>query len=162
MDKNALRKLIMDDLKQYQKNFSLHMGQEIADALTEEAHNAIRDFYASYHPNPESYVRHYNFWKSYQRIHTNNNGRRLAGVKLLIDELPDVYNGRESSPQDVFYRVYLGAHGIASYQGKIPFMSPTPFTRLYKKRKEIVENYDYYVKRAYEKAKKDKYKIIKV
>lgn len=161
MNENELRSLILADLKQYEKNFRLHIGQEISTALTEEAHMAIKDFYGSYHPNPESYIRHYNFWKSYRKINRDINGTRYAGVELLPDNLPDVYSGLDSSPVDVFYRVYLGAHGIASYQGKIPFMSPSPFTRLINKRNEILSNINEYVNRAYEKTKKDSYALIK-
>ena len=164
----AFRKALLEDLKQYQKNMGLYIGQEIATALTEEAHDAIRNFYTSYHPN--YYERNYNFWRSYRKVHTNINGTRTVGVELLPDSIPNVYTGRSSSPMEVFGRVYyLGWHGIASGQInengelKAPIMSPSPYKRIASKRDEIIENPYPYINKAREKAKKrDKYQVLKL
>ena len=166
---SALKKVILEDLKQYQKNFSLHMGQEISNVLYEEAHSAIRDFYTSYHP--DYYERNYNFWKSYKKINTSKGGARIAGVELLVDQLPDDYRKQSgntfyssyasANPEDVFWRVYgFGWHGIASLQNKAPTLSPPPYERLIKKRDEIVANPSIYAEKAYRKAKKDKYNYL--
>lgn len=174
-EERIFRKAVINDLKAYGKNFNLHLGQEIANALTEEAHMAIKEFY-SWHP--KIYKRHYNFWHSYRKYHRNINGRRFAGVKLLLDEFPDDYRKQSghtkyssyssAAPEDVFWRVYgFGWHGIASLQVndngefRAPTMSPSPYERLINKRNEIITNQDYYAELAYKRAKKDKYEVMK-
>lgn len=175
-DVRKIMDIIIEDIKQYEINANRHLGKMITDILAEEAHCAIKDFYTSYHP--KYYVRNYNFWKSYKKVHRVKGNTRIAGVELLVDDFPNDYskqsgNTRFSSykyanPEDVFWRVYgFGLHGIASLQinsdgeFRAPTMSPSPYKRIIDKRDEIIKNQNKYKELAYAKAEKDKYNILK-
>lgn len=151
--KQALAK----DLKNYGENICRNLAQDITDELTEEAKHSIEDFY-SY--QPKYYLRHNNFNKSYRRDYKNRSPRFYGGVELLMDELPDVYSGTNSDPNSVFWRVYSGYHGIASFRGHAPIMRPAPINRILNKRNEIVANQNNYINKADCKAQKMKYNIL--
>lgn len=150
-----IKKILLQDLNKYAANISKYMAQTIADELTEEAELAINDFYNQY--NPKYYYRHGNFTKSFKRKYSNHNPVFSGGVELLEDSLPNVYTGRNSSSESIFWRVYLGYHGIASMQGFAPILSPSPIQRLYNKRDEIIKNSKKYENKAIKKAQSDSY-----
>lgn len=178
-----LRKQLKEDIENYQYNLGLCMGQEIANDLTETAHLAITNFYSW---KPEYYERHWNFWNSYRKVHTNHNGVRTAGVELLLEQFPDDYKTQRSKlpsgkyisttkydsysrfdPKDIFWRVYgFGWHGIASLEKnkngewRAPTMSPSPYQLLINKRDEIIKNSDKYQKKASNMARRKKYNLL--
>ncbi len=160
--------LLEKDLKKFQNNIARYTVQKMADDLTKEAKNAIEKFYSQYNPEDSSlhngriyYYRHWNFRKTYKRHYENHNPKYVGGIELLPDSLPDVYTGRSSSPMEVFGRVYyLGWHGIASGQGKVPIMSPSPMQLIMNKYDEIKRNSDNYFNEAVQKALNDNYSII--
>ena len=94
------------------------------------------------------------------RDYKNRNPRFSGGVELLMDELPDVYSGTNSDPNSVFWRVYSGYHGIASFKGHAPIMRPAPINRILNKRDEIIANQNIYVNKAEQKAEKQKYEFL--
>lgn len=147
--------MLKNDLNKYASNIGKYMAQSIADDMTKEASSVISDFYNQY--DPKYYYRHNNFIKSFKRKYSNHNPIFSGGVELLEDSLPNVYFGRNTSPESVFWRVYLGYHGIASIQGNAPIMSPSPIQRLYNKRDEIVNKISQYKNKAISKAKTDDY-----
>ena len=169
MDKaSTFAELLEKDLKKLQNNIARYAIQEIADDLANETENAIEIFYSQYDPEDLSlhnghiyYYRHWNFRKSFKRYYENHNPRYIGGVELLPDSIPNVYRGRSSSPMEVFGRVYyLGWHGIASGQGKVPIMSPSPMQIIMRKYDDIKENSEKYFNNAVQKALKDTYNII--
>lgn len=152
-----LREDLKNDLIKYGQNIAKYMAQEIADDLSQEAHQAITDFYKY---KPIYYLRHENFnnWKSYKRYYKNHGDRFTGGVDLLPSAIPDVYSGSNSSPMEVFERVYGGFHGISSITlGVPPIMDPSPIERILDKKTEILNDYSKYERNASQKAKKDKY-----
>lgn len=158
--KNSLetfKELLISDLTKYSENICKILAQDVADILTNETKNAISDFY-SY--APKYYLRHDNFNYSFRRDYKNRSPRFYGGVELLMDSLPDVYKGTNSDPNSVFWRVYSGYHGIASFQGRAPIMNPAPITRILNKRTEIVHNQNKYIDLAENKARQQKYNIL--
>lgn len=151
------RNLLSEDLKKYSENICKILAQDVADILTEEAQKSISDFY-SY--TPRYYQRHDNFNYSFRRDYKNRNPRFYGGVELLMDSLPAVYTGTNSDPNSVFWRVYSGYHGIASFQGRAPIMRPAPINRILNKRDEIVHNQNSYIDNAESKAKRQKYNLL--
>lgn len=146
-----------NDGHMYVKNIAKHMAQKIADELTKTACYAIEEFYKQYNPEDMSlhdgriyYYRHWNFRKSFKRYYRKRDDYYVGGVMLLRNELPNVYKGKNSSPTSVFDRVYLGYHGIASFQNRgadggylkpssdnrVPILRPSPH-------KIIVDKYKY-------------------
>ena len=164
------RQKIERDAKKYATNIAKYMAQEIADDMTEVAKSAIEDFYAQYDPEDASlhngkvyYYRHWNFKNSYKRYYKNRRPVFVGGIELLRSELPNVYEGKNSDPQSVFDRVYLGYHGIASFQNcnpPVPILTPSPWRRIQDKFKEIQSQLPNYEKRASKKARKDSYEYI--
>ena len=157
---NALedfRRMLNEDLHRYSENICRILAQDVTDILTEETRNAISDFY-SYHP--KYYSRHDNFNYSFKRDYKNRNPRFYGGVELLIDSLPSVYSGTNSDPYSVYWRVYSGYHGIASFQGRAPIMRPAPINRILDKRQEIVNNQGKYIDDADGKARQEKYNLL--
>ena len=155
------------DLKKLQTNVARYTMLKMTDDLEKECEYAIKTFYSHYNPEDPTlhngrvyYYRHWNFWKSYKRAYENHNPRFIGGVELLTDSLPNVYKGTDSSPRSVFGRVYLGYHGIASFQHRAPIMSPSPMKIITKKYYEILRNKDSYFNEAVHKALKDNYTII--
>lgn len=148
--------LLRADMNKLKNNISKYTIQEITNDLYEECQSAINDFYSQY--EPKHYYRHYNFRKSFKKYKSHNS--YIGGIELLEDSLPNVYKGRNSSPESVFWRVYLGFHGIATMQGYAPFMKPSPIERLYQKRDEIIQKKDMYFNNALNKALSDSYNII--
>ena len=158
--KNTLddfRRLLSDDLKKYGENICKIMAQDVADILTEETRNAISDFY---NYKPKYYLRHNNFNYSFRRDYKNRSPRFYGGVELLMDSLPAVYTGTNSDTNSVFWRVYSGYHGIASFKGHAPIMRPAPINRIIDKRDEIVANQDKYIDIAENKARQQKYNLL--
>lgn len=151
-----LRKMLNEDLQKYSDNICKNFAQEVTEILTEEARTSIDLFY-SY--QPRYYYRHGNFIKSFKRAYKNRSPRYFGGVELLIDDLPDVYRGGNSDPSSVFWRVYSGYHGIASFQGTAPIMSPAPINKILNKRDEIIANQDKYINKADKLAQQDKYNL---
>lgn len=174
MSSNEFTKLLIQDIIKFGEDISKYVGQQITNDLYEEARSAIKDFYSDY--TPKYYVRNYNFWKSYKKYHQNYGGVRTAGVELRMFQLPDDYRGHNSDPINVFWRVYNGYHGIASFISNrigaptastinrttyVPITSPSPLQRLEKKRDEIIKNQSKYKDKAEQMAlAKEKYNII--
>lgn len=159
--------LLEQDLRNLQSNIAKYTIQKMADDLTKECEKAIETFYSQYDPEDPSlhngrvyYYRHWNFRKSYKRYYDNHDPKFVGGVELLIDSLPNVYEGTNSDPRSVFGRVYLGYHGIASFQGRAPIMSPSPMRLIVEKYYEILNNKDEYFDEAVSKALKNSYNII--
>ena len=151
------RELLFNDLNKYSENICKLLAQDIAEILTKEAQNAIVDFYTY---QPKYYYRHNNFKYSFKKNYKNRNPRFYGGVELLMDSIPDIYSGSNSSPNSVFERVYSGYHGIASFQGKAPIMSPSPMKRILSKRQEILNKQNEYIDIAENKAKQMKYNLL--
>ena len=169
MDTTAtLADLLEDDLRKFRNNIAKFTIQKMADDLTETAKKAIEDFYSHYDPEDPSnhdgriyYYRHWNFRKSFKRYYENHSPRYIGGVELLVDDLPNVYHDKGiTSPATVFWRVYQGYHGIASYQGYVPIMSPSPIEIIKLKYDDIYDNRNNYFNDAVQKALKDNYNII--
>lgn len=164
------RKDIESDAQKYAINIAKYMAQNIADEMTEVAHNAIEDFYNKYDPEDPSkhngyiyYYRHWNFKKSYKRYYKNRNPYFSGGIQLLHNDLPNVYTGTNSSPEAVFDRVYLGYHGIASLQNctpPVPILKPSPIKRINEKFRYIQQHLKEYEDKAAEQARKDTYNYI--
>lgn len=162
---------IEDDCKKYATNISKYMAQEIADEMTEVTQNAINDFYEQYDPEDLTihngriyYYRHWNFQKSFRRHYINKSPSFSGGVELLKNEIPNVYRGKNSAPGIVFDRVYLGYHGIASFQDcnpEVPIMKPSPIKLIHERFRYINEHLNEYEEKAAQKARKDSYKRIK-
>lgn len=150
-----IKENLKSDLIKYGNSIAKHTARIISDELTQEARFAIEDFYNQY--EPKHYYRHMNFRKSFKRSYKNRSPIYSGGVELLEDLLPNVYSGRNSKPESVFWRVYLGYHGIASMQGYAPIMKPSPIQRLYNKKNEILNNQDKYISLAEKYAKEDSY-----
>ena len=159
---------LISDINKFKYNIGKNFAELVANELTKEAKNAIDDFYNQYDPEDPSmhngrvyYYRHWNFRKSFRTYYKNRSPKFVGGVELLQDELPDVYSGKNSSPQSVFDRVYLGLHGIASLQDLgIPRLKPTPIRRILEKQKYIVENQDLYTNKAINIALRDTYNYL--
>ena len=176
--KGYLEKFIEDiekDSRDYATNIAKIMAKDIADEMAETARSAIQIFYNQYDPEDVTthngninYYRHWNFEKkSYQRFYRNHDPRFYGGIKLLMEEFPNVYTGTNSSPQSVFWRVYSGYHGIASFmsaKGKtsinVPIMTPAPIEIINKKFQFIQNNLTVYERKAAKEARKKKYKYI--
>ena len=160
--------LLEEDFNKLQNNIAKYTVQKIADDLAEETKIAIEKFYRHYDPEDLTlhngriyYYRHWNFRKSFKRYYKNRKPLYIGGVELLPEELPNVYTGRSSSPMEVFGRVYyLGWHGIASGQGKVPIMNPSPMKIIMTKYDEIKNNSDEYFRYAIGKALNDSYNVI--
>lgn len=174
MNATEFRNQLISEIKQLEKDECKYMAQMIANDLTQEARNAIVEFYSW---KPEYYIRNYNFWKAFKKVHINKGEKRVAGVELMIDSFPNDYirkstrnslldNSYKSStryfsysmqrPEDVYFRVvYGGWHGIASLQGNAPTMSPSPYEKIIDKQEEIIKNQEIYKRRAEELAFKN-------
>ncbi len=163
---DSLADILNEDLKKFKNNVEKNFAKIVADELTEACRNAITDFYDQYDPeNPALhhgrvyYYRHWNFNNS-NRVKTfrKYTKRNVGGVELLPSNLPNVYRGKNSSPQSVFDRVYLGLHGIASLQGYgVPRLQPSPIRRLLDKQKYIIDHADEYCDRAVDMALREQY-----
>lgn len=161
MNDNDIKKAITSYVSDIAKN----IAQDIADEMTETTRLAISDFYEDYDPEDLSthngvtyYYRHWNFDKSFKRYYSNHKPRFSGGVELLMDDLPDVYRGTNAAPKNVFWRVYSGYHGIASFQSakgqthiKVPIMSPSPLERIHQKYNYITKHLKDYENRAIQK-----------
>ena len=168
------RKDIEKDARDYATNIAKIMAKDIADEMTEVASSAIEDFYNQYDPEDLSthggeiyYYRHWNFEKSFKRFYRNHDPRYYGGIELTMSDLPNVYHGTNSAPQNVFWRVYAGYHGIASFmsaKGKtnipVPIMSPSPMERINSRFDYIQKHLKDYENKATKEAKKKKYKYI--
>ena len=150
-----IKKNLKSDLIKYGNNIAKNTAKIISDILTQEAFFAIEDFYNQY--EPKYYYRHMNFRKSFKRSYKNRTSIFSGGVELLEDSLPDVYSGKNSKPESVFWRVYLGYHGIASLQGYTPIMKPSPIQRLYNRKNEILNNQNKYTSMAEKLARGNSY-----
>lgn len=153
---------IQEDMEKYTKNIAKEMTKKIADEMTKVAQSAMESFYANY--SPVYYNRHNNFLKSYKRYYRNHDPKFYGGVELLMFEIPDVYSGSNSTPLNVFWRVYNGYHGIASFQSakgtikhEVPIMSPSPIDIIEEKYEEILANLPSYEADAAKTAKKSGY-----
>ena len=179
-----LRETLKADFIKYTNNVGRYMAQEIGHDLTDCAKSVIEEFYAQYNPkdptmhtktttisrggksytyNKYYYTRHYNF-REVPRQYYKKRGDVYTGAVILDNNLPDVYKGMDSNPQQVFGRViFMGLHGYASmgYPTGIvnipPIFTPSPYSRLEKKRDEIRNNFMQYKQRAQKKAENDKY-----
>ena len=165
---NQLREDLQKDVQDYATNIAKFMAQKIADDMTEVTQTAIESFYSQYDPEDYTkhnghiyYYRHWNFKKSYKRYYYNRNPRFIGGVELLRSDIPDVYYGKNSDPQSVFDRVYLGYHGIASFQNcnpPVPILSPSPYRIIRDKFKDIQKHLKDYENEAAQKARKQQYR----
>ena len=151
------RKQLGEDLINYGKNICKLLAQDITDNLVQESRLSIKDFYLY---SPKKYFIHGNFNYSFRRDYKNRYPRFYGGVELLIDSLPDVYTGTNSDPKSVFWRVYSGYHGIASFQGYAPIMRPAPINRILNKREELIKQQDRYIGNAEKKARNLRYNIM--
>lgn len=168
-----LRNNLKSDIEKYKNNIGKHMAQDIATDLTEYAQNVIEDFYSQYnprdkgtHPNRFYYKRHGNFRDVPQRYYKKRGDIFICGVDLESN-LPDVYWGAYSEPEQVFNRVMFGGlHGYASLgipkwiTNIPPVFTPSPYDRIKKKYDEIIDDYSFYEKSAAIKARKDKYILL--
>ena len=165
---------IQKDAEDYAKNIARIMAMDIADEMTDVARSAIETFYGEYDPEDASkhngrvyYYRHWNFEKSFMRYYKNRDPKFYGGIKLLMEDFPDEYRGTNSNPPNVFWRVYAGYHGIASFQSakgsiacRVPIMKPAPMTLINERFDYIVSHLKEYENKAAEKAKECKYKYI--
>lgn len=110
---------IHEDSHDYINEIAKNMAKIIADELTETTESAIEQFYKDYDPEEQTpiyYYRHWNFNKSFKRYYSDHKPKYVGGVELKMFDLPNVYTGTNSDPINVFWRVYSGYHGIASFQ----------------------------------------------
>lgn len=163
-DLEQFRKEIEQDAYTYVTNIAKNISQIIADEMYDTVHSAIEDFYAQWDPEDPVlhngrvyYYRHWNFRKSYKRYYKNRNPFFVGGIYLLPDVIPDVYQGTNSSPQAVFDRVYLGYHGIASFNHHppVPMLKPSPIRQINDKYRDITKNLNKYEKEASDMARKN-------
>lgn len=162
MRDNDIKKAITSYVSDIAKN----MAQDIANEMTETVRSAMNDFYNEYDPEDLSthngaiyYYRHWNFYKSFRRYYSNHNPKFSGGVELLMDDFPNDYSGTNSAPKNVFWRVYAGYHGIASFMSakgkthiRVPIMSPSPMGLIHSKYKYIIGHLKEYEERAIYKA----------
>lgn len=143
---------VEDEIRQYCKKVLSNVAGQIRDELTQEAQNAIEDFYNDY--NPLYYHRHYwNFYNnSFKKYYSNAHGVIFrGGVELTPQNMSDIY---KEKPEWVFDSVYAGFHGIAGMFVSpktftvTPRMNPSPMEMLLAKRDNIVKNIDTYVANA--------------
>ena len=157
---------IKSDLKKYLGAYLSGTAGKIRDELTQEAHDAIELFYASY--TPVSYRRHYyNFrTKSFEKYYSNAHGTVFrGGVTLTPDKMDDIY---QDPTLEVFDSVYAGFHGVAAMFVSpksffvTPHMDPSPIEMIYAKQRYISRHIEEYTKAGLAKAKKQKYSVIEV
>lgn len=181
---NSFRNDLRNDLIKYKNNIGRHIAQAISKELTDYAKSVIKDFYDDYNPrDPKThserfhykdnvggthyrrfyYKRHGNFNNVPQEYYKKRGEYFIGGVDLNAD-LPDVYWGSYSAPDEVFNRVIVaGLHGFASLgmphtiQVIPPIFKPSPYVRIKEKYDEIVKNPSKYEKDAVAEAKKDNY-----
>lgn len=166
-DLEQFQKEIESDAYKYATNIAKNIAKQIANDMYEETSSAIERFYKDWDPEDPTnhnghvyYYRHWNFKKSYKKYYKDRNPYFIGGVYLLPQNIPDVYTGKRSAPEDVFRRVYLGYHGIASFQPtnpKVPIMAPSPIRIINDKFKEIEKNIGAYESKAAKLARKDNY-----
>ena len=166
-DLEKFQEEIESDAYKYATNIAKNMAKLIANDMYEETSSAIEKFYKNWDPEDPTnhngrvyYYRNWNFRRSYERYYKNRDPYFIGGVYLLPQNIPNVYTGKRSNPEDVFRRVYLGYHGIASFQKtnpQVPIMDPSPIRIINDKFRYIEKNIDKYENQAKEIAKKDKY-----
>lgn len=160
---------IKQAIKNYITDIAKYMAQDIADDMIKTAKTAIAIFYNSYDPEDINshnghiyYYRHWNFErKSFKRYYSNHNPIFTGGIELTMFDFPNVYSGTNSAPQNVFWRVYSGYHGIASFQSAknetridVPIMRPSPIEMIHDKYDYIKKNLKEYEERARRKAQR--------
>ena len=167
---NDLKNIIYEDIKKFATNTARYTAHMITEDLTEVTKTAIEIFYSNYDPesrNPITYYRNWNFKESFKKYYSNHNPVFTGGVELLMNELPDVYSGTNAGTDAVFWRVYSGYHGIASFQSAkgqtrtiVPIMRPAPIDMILDKRDEISKHIDRYIDKASSMALNDNYQLI--
>ena len=169
----TLKEELMKDCIKYEQNIAKYMAQKITEDITEYSKNVIKDFYDQYNPHDPSthvdkfyYYRHGNFNKVPKRHYRKRGDMYVCGV-YLERNLPDVYWGSHSEPEQVFNRVIFGGlHGMASLnipngiKNVPPKFEPSPYIRIREKFKEIQKNPTEYENYARKKAQQDTYKHI--
>lgn len=169
----SLKEEILEDCLKYERNIAKYMAQKISDDMTDYSNSIIEDFYNQYnphdpitHPNGFYYYRHNNFLKVVKRHYRKRGDSFVCGVELEKN-LPNVYRGAYSSPEQVFNRVIFGGlHGYASLNipkgitNVPPIYDPSPYMRIQKRIMDIYNDPTEYENYARSKAQKDSYKYI--
>ena len=127
-------------------------ASKIADELTQEARNAISDFYNHY-PNPVLYKRQGGLNSSYKRFYRNPHGTVYRGGVELMPGSGSYHSciSREAVGSDFVsaLAIFNGEHGNVqalpySVNTIPPVMSPSPYEKIEEKRNAILMNiYDY-------------------
>lgn len=162
-----LREALKSDFIKYQNNIGRHITQKMTDDLTDYAKSVIEDFYDQYTPKESIHYKRHGYFRDVPQRYYKKRGDVFIGGVDLINDLPDVYFGSYSEPEQVFNRVIFGGlHGYASLgipKGITtipPEFQPSPYDRIAQRRDEILNNYLDYIDEAVEKSKKDSYAIL--
>lgn len=139
---------LLNDLKNYSKEFCVGLATYVRDELFCAAQTAVAQFYIDY--TPEEYKRHYtNFNKSYSKYYSNAHGTIIrGGVELSFNSMDDLYSASVDAVFDSFYSGFHGA--VAIKTGKPPQMNPTPLETIEAWRDNLID----YISGAYYIAKR--------
>ena len=152
--KIEIPKELKSDMQKLGNNIAKNIAIEAREAITNEYVYAVEEFYNSY--TPQQYERTWQLRKSYRPYYKNPHGTRFhGGVEICIDRMKDTH---ADSNEEVLGFALSGWHG---HPNRGIYTPPYIYEHVERYRDVLFGYIDEIAAKAIEKAKKEKYTLLR-